>query len=74
MLVLTRKPEEQITIGDGITITILATNDNRVALGIDAPRHMAILRTELSEAVADRANAGSVSAPQDTSKSDSVRV
>ena len=66
MLVLTRKPEEQITIGEGITITILATNDNRVALGIDAPRHMAILRTELSEAVADRANAESVSGPQDT--------
>ena len=48
MLVLTRKREQKIIIGDGITITILGIQTNQVRLGIEAPSNIPILREELS--------------------------
>jgi carbon storage regulator len=47
MLVLKRKPGESIQVGNGITITILGTESGAVRVGIDAPRDVAICRTEL---------------------------
>lgn len=47
MLVLRRKADEQIRIGDRVTITVLRSNRGSVSLGIDAPRDLRILRTEL---------------------------
>ena len=47
MLVLSRKPLEQIQIGENITVTVLHVKGKVVKLGIDAPRNMRILRTEL---------------------------
>ena len=55
MLVLTRKTDESILIGDNITIKILAIENGSIKLGIDAPRDIAITRTELIEAV-EKAN------------------
>lgn len=49
MLVLTRKPKEQIIIGDKIVITVVQVNGDRVRLGIEAPRDMPIYREELLE-------------------------
>jgi carbon storage regulator len=49
MLVLSRKPGEQIKIGDGITVTVLGVRGGVIKLGIDAPMHLRILRGELSE-------------------------
>lgn len=47
MLVLTRKPQEKIQIGDGITITVIKTKGQGVRLGIEAPSDVSILRGEL---------------------------
>ena len=47
MLVLTRKQNEKIQIGDSITITVVRTKGKTVRLGIDAPAEMAVLRGEL---------------------------
>ena len=47
MLVLTRKPNEKICIGDSITITVLRMKGNAVRLGIEAPDSCNILRGEL---------------------------
>ena len=47
MLVLSRKSHEQIIIGQGIEITVLAIRGNRVRLGINAPPEVPILREEL---------------------------
>jgi carbon storage regulator len=47
MLVLTRKYQEKIQIGDNITITVLKTKGKAVRLGIEAPIHVPVIRGEL---------------------------
>lgn len=47
MLVLTRKQNEKIRIGNEVTITVLRTKGKGVRLGIEAPAHINILRGEL---------------------------
>jgi len=47
MLVLTRKHQEQIRIGDNITVTVLKVKGNSVRLGIEAPRDIRVIRGEL---------------------------
>lgn len=48
MLVLTRKVQQQIHIGDSITVTILSLRGGRVQVGITAPSSMRVLRGELA--------------------------
>ncbi len=55
MLVLTRKVDESIKIGDSIVITVLAVEGERVKLGITAPRELTILREEVFQAVQEQA-------------------
>ncbi|PCJ88393.1 MAG: carbon storage regulator [Thiotrichaceae bacterium] len=50
MLVLTRKPNESLTIGDNIEITVLSVKGNQVQIGINAPKDVCILRDELIDA------------------------
>jgi carbon storage regulator CsrA len=47
MLVLTRKLQQQIKIGDQITVTILRVKGHTVRIGIDAPRDVRVVRGEL---------------------------
>lgn len=47
MLVLTRKHQEQIRVGDKITLTILRIKGNSVRIGIEAPREVRVVRGEL---------------------------
>jgi carbon storage regulator CsrA len=47
MLVLTRKTQEKIQIGENITITILRVKGQAVRVGIDAPRDVRVIRSEL---------------------------
>jgi carbon storage regulator len=47
MLVLTRRLEESIMIGDGIEIQILGIEANKVRVGISAPRDVVVVRKEL---------------------------
>lgn len=47
MLVLSRKIGEKILIGDGIAITILSVNGRHVRVGVEAPREVPVLRSEL---------------------------
>ncbi|MDD5373760.1 MAG: carbon storage regulator CsrA [Sulfurimonas sp.] len=51
MLVLSRKIDESIIIGDDITIKIISVEKGVVKLGIDAPKNVSIIRNELLEDV-----------------------
>lgn len=50
MLVLSRKVNQTIHIGDNITIVVSHIHGNRVSLGIQAPKNVRILRGELKDA------------------------
>lgn len=52
MLILSRKEEESIVIGDQIVIKVVSIDKGSVKLGFEAPPHMLILREELKKAVA----------------------
>jgi len=51
MLVLTRKLNETIKIGDNIEITVVGISGDNVRIGIEAPREVKILRCEVYEEI-----------------------
>ena len=51
MLVLARKKDEAIVIGDDIDIIVTEISEDKVKIGIKAPKHMKIFRKELLEQV-----------------------
>ena len=50
MLILQRKEGQSLTIDDRIVVTVQEIGQGRVRLSVDAPRDIAVLRTELVEA------------------------
>ncbi|MFJ5860939.1 carbon storage regulator CsrA [Pseudarthrobacter sp. NPDC092439] len=53
MLVLTRKVDEKILIGDDIVITVLESRGDVVRIGIEAPRGISIQREEVVRAISE---------------------
>lgn len=51
MLILSRKLGEKIKIGDSIEVTVSRISGNRVTLGISAPDHVHIVRSEIEPIV-----------------------
>ena len=54
MLVLTRKSNQSIMIGDEIEVSILSVSGDKVRLGIDAPRDVAVFRKEVYDVIDER--------------------
>ena len=54
MLVLTRKTNESIIIGEDIVLTVIEIRRDRVRLGIKAPREVSVHRREIYEAIKSR--------------------
>ncbi len=69
MLVLTRKEEESIMIGDDVEVKVLDLKDNQVKIGIVAPRSVAVHRREVYLAIqAENTEAASIERVEDISK------
>lgn len=51
MLILSRKVDQKIRIGDNITLTVIETHSDQVKIGIDAPREISVYREEMFSAV-----------------------
>jgi carbon storage regulator len=66
VLILTRKTNERIMIGDEIEVSVVEIKGDQVKLGIVAPRTVTVHRREVFEAIQDenRAAANSVAAPE----------
>jgi carbon storage regulator len=61
VLVLTRKPNESIQIGNDIEITILSISGDQIKIGINAPKHVEIHRKEVYLSIQSENNQASVS-------------
>jgi carbon storage regulator len=51
MLVLTRRVDETLMIGDEVIVTILGVKGNQVRIGIKAPKEVAVHREEIYERI-----------------------
>ena len=47
MLILTRKANETLTVGDDVTVTILGVKGNQVRIGVNAPKEISVHREEV---------------------------
>lgn len=53
MLILSRKVDQKIKIGDEITLTIIEIHGDQVKIGVEAPRNVKVFRQEVFEAIQD---------------------
>lgn len=72
MLVLSRKPEQSLHLGDTIVVTILGIEGDRVKLGIEAPRSVSVLRHEVFSQIQE-ANAAAMKSGNVTDIAASLR-
>lgn len=72
MLVLTRKPGQNIMIGDGIEVQVLAVAGEKVRIGITAPQDVGIFRNEVYERI-ERDEAAAISDEADPKSRDALR-
>lgn len=49
MLVLSRKQNERIRVGDSVVVTIVRVSGDKVRIGIEAPPNVRVLRDELED-------------------------
>ena len=55
MLILSRKLNEQIVIGDQVVVTVVAIRGGNVRLGIEAPSNVPVHRKEIHDALSEQA-------------------
>lgn len=51
MLVLSRKYDESVVIGDDVFITVVEINGDKVRLGIEAPKSVTVHRQEIYDRI-----------------------
>jgi carbon storage regulator len=47
MLILTRRPQETLVVGDNIKVQVLGVKGGQVRLGVEAPREVPVYREEI---------------------------
>ena len=63
MLILSRKVNEKVVIGDDITVSIIEVRGDQVRIGIDAPKKVKVFRQEVFDAIKAENKAASQSVP-----------
>ena len=53
MLILTRRVNEKLMVGDDVTVTVLSISGNQVRIGVNAPRHVPVHREEIYDRIMD---------------------
>ena len=54
MLVLSRKAQQSIVIGEDVLVTVMDIGRGRVQIGVSAPGYMPIFRREIVDRMVDR--------------------
>ena len=62
MLVLSRKVNQSIMVGDNVRVVVVAVDRDQVKLGIEAPREIAVHRSEIYEEI-QRSNRSAAAGP-----------
>ncbi len=60
MLVLSRRNEESILIGDDIEVTVVGIRGGTVRLGIEAPRQVSVHRREIYDCIRKNRQTGGI--------------
>ncbi len=68
MLVLTRKTNQSIMIGDEIEVTVLAVSRDKIRLGIAAPREVPVFRKEVYLSIQGEQGEGAAGDREETEK------
>lgn len=68
MLVLTRRKNEGIIIGDNINIVVVEIRDDKVRLGIDVPNEVSVHRREVYDAITREQGAPQSYSPEETKR------
>ena len=63
MLILSRKINEKIMIGDDISVSIIEIRGDQVRLGVDAPKSVKVFRQEVFDAIRAENKAAAQSVP-----------
>lgn len=60
MLILSRKIDEKIKIGNDITITLIDVHGDQVKIGVEAPKDVKVFRQEVFDAIQNENKAAAV--------------
>ena len=63
MLILSRKVNEKVMIGDDISVSIIEVRGDQVRIGVDAPKSVKVFRQEVFDAIKAENKAAALSAP-----------
>ena len=63
MLILSRKVNEKIMIGDDISVSIIEIRNDQVRIGVDAPKTVKVFRQEVYDAIKAENKAAAESSP-----------
>jgi carbon storage regulator len=63
MLILSRKIDEKIMIGDNISVSVIEIRGDQVRIGVDAPKTVKVYRREVYDAILEENKAAAESKP-----------
>ena len=71
MLILSRKIDEKIKIGNDITITLIDVHGDQVKIGVEAPKNVKVFRQEVFDAIQNE-NKAAVAVAQETQSESAI--